>query len=143
MNHNLSFNITDPYVGNDYWIAHLSDGSSVFEDKTPNIDSAWQRLFKYIQETDFSIVYLQMVYCDTHVTTPPGQEGYFQSKIYSALMLPENPIEIISHGIGYLKDGNINIQWVYPNQGIADEVRPYIFKENSKEIIFSKKSCKK
>ena len=128
----LSFNSKGSYVSKtERWIASLSNGSTVFEDKTPELPSAWSRLKDYISRNKLTITNLRLEAYGKQITLVPFRDenglpqinGYWQSsKIGSILPIG---VETLWRGIGYLKENIINITWIRQDGVISQEVRVF------------------
>jgi hypothetical protein len=132
----LSFNSKDPYVQADRWIASLSDGSTVFEDKIPGRKSAWFRLADYLKDKNLSITNLRLEAYNQRITlvsSKNGADGYWQaSKIATLLNGP--PTEFCWRGIGYIQNNQVHITWIGQDGSITHEVRS---SENDVGVIFN------
>jgi hypothetical protein len=124
-NMTLAFNTRHPHVCRDSrWIVSLSDGTTVFEDKTPGEPAAWKRLRNYIRANSLKITnvrleaYGQAVTC---VSAKDGAEGYWHMNAIAAI---SGVSETMSRGIGYVKDGDIHIVWLKDNGEAVPEIRP-------------------
>lgn len=133
----LAFSSKHPHVQQNRWIASLSDGSTVFEDKTPGLKSAWIRLSDYLRSNNLAITNLRLECYGQRITLIPAREGidgYWQSsKICSMLNGPV--VEFYWRGVGYIKDGMIHITWVGQDGSITQETRAA---ENDAGNIFAK-----
>lgn len=129
----LAFNSRHPYVKKDSrWIASLSDGTTVFEDHTPDCDrSAWRRLQDYVRQHGLKITNLRLEAYGCFVkllpykdeTGRPQIEGYWQSSRIGALFGQNVRSEYNWRGIGFVKDGEVNIVWINHQGSITQEVR--------------------
>jgi hypothetical protein len=63
-------------VSKDRWIASLSNGETIFEDKFKNTLSAWKRLGTYVKENKLAITNMRLQIGGRHVELPSHQEGY-------------------------------------------------------------------
>jgi hypothetical protein len=130
----LAFNSRSPHVqkGN-RWIASLSDGTTVFEDKTPGLESAWSRLNKYVKLHKLDITNLRLEAFGRFVNllsyrTDDGRvqiDGYWQSSCIGAFFGAYTD-EINWRGIGYVKDAQVNIIWINDRGVITHEVRAFV-----------------
>jgi hypothetical protein len=137
--HPLAFSTKHPYVPNtkDYrqsrWIASLSDGSTVFEDRTPNIKSAWRRLREYVEYQGLKVTGLRLEAYGRQINLVPYRDGagnpqlngYWHSKRMNALLTSGGVIEGQEVGIGFLKAGELVITWVSEDGSVRQEVRDY------------------
>ncbi len=146
----LAFNSKHPYVPNPSkdpgatrWIASLSDGSTVFEDRTPNEMSAWIRLSNYIKLHRLKITNLRLEAYGKRVVLIPHKStdniaqlnGYWHSRRINSLLDGSGVKEYYDCGIGYLKAFEVFITWVSQDGTIRHEIRPY--KPNDKAIIIN------
>lgn len=137
----IAFSSKHPYVPNpnsdpqsSRWIASLSDGTTVFEDVTPGMVSAWVRLKEYVNVHKLKITNLRLEAYGHRVTLVPYKDefgcaqinGYWHSKQIGALMNGAGISEQQSRGIGYVKADVIYITWIDESGNIRQEVRPYI-----------------
>ncbi len=137
----LAFSSKHPYVPNlknnplGYrWIASLSDGTTVFEDLTPNELSAWQRLAAYVKLHGLKITNLRLEAYGRRVILVPYKDtngqpqlnGYWHSKRMDALLCDGGVFEGKACGIGYLKGFDLFITWVAENGVVHHEIRPYV-----------------
>jgi hypothetical protein len=129
----LAFNSQHPHVKKgDRWIASLSDGTTVFEDKTPGLESAWIRLKKYIVLHNLEITNLRLETFGRFVKllsyrTDDGRvqiEGYWQSSRIGAFFGAYTN-EVNWRGIGYIKNNEVNIIWIDDRGSITHEVREF------------------
>lgn len=136
----LAFNSKHPFVPNpskDYnasrWIASLSDGSTVFEDVTPHLPSAWHRLKEYVATHSLKITNLRLEAYGHQILLVPYKgpddvsqiNGYWHSKKIGALVNADSTIEFNWRGIGFVKGQEIHITWVESNGNISHEIKVY------------------
>jgi hypothetical protein len=138
----LSFNASEKFVlKDDKWIATLSDGSTVFEDKIPGEKSAWRRLQEYVKLNNLKIENLRLETYGRRVLLIPYRDvsnnpqinGYWYTNKVNTMFMPGYQLESIWRGIGYVKGKKIYCTWVLPNGEVLYEERKY---DNS-EIIAS------
>jgi len=136
---NLAFNSKHPYVlnpqdpGGYRWIASLSDGTTVFEDITPGVLSAWHRLRQHIELHDLKVTNLRLEAYGRNLTLVPyeGEDGtpqingYWYSKQIQAI-IGGQVLELKSIGIGFVKGKKVFITWVNERGDIRQEERDYI-----------------
>jgi hypothetical protein len=135
---NLSFRADAPYVDANRWIASLSDGTTVFEDRTPNAPSSWIRLQQHVKEHRLRITRLRLQAYGVLVQLPPLRDdhdvvqldGYWHSKRHTAWVDPVIP-QTLDHGVGFIQEGKLHIKWIKENGSIEDEVRAY---DRSKDL---------
>lgn len=71
----------DEFVPSNRWIASLSNGETIFEDKRPNMKSSWERLADYVSENDISITQLRIQFANgSEVKLPANAPGYIHKK---------------------------------------------------------------
>lgn len=122
----LAFRADDPYVQKNRWIATLSNGQTIFEDKMPNEENAWRRLAQYLQQERAVItslrceVYGQNILVHEYDSFSP--EGHWHSK---AIELNSLTGELLSYGVGYIRDRKVHITWIHENGSTEEEVRDY------------------
>ncbi len=129
---NLSFRADCLGVETDRWIASLSDGTTVFEDRIPNMPSAWIRLQQHCRNNALNITRLRLQAYGVLVQLPPWKnkegmpelDGYWHSKQITAFLDPSYP-QSLAYGIGFIKGNLIHIKWIKENGIIEDEVRGY------------------
>ena len=136
----LAFSSKHPYVPNpkkdpnaSRWIASLSDGSTVFEDVTPNERSAWLRLRDYIEVHKLKVTNLRLEAYNRRILLVPYRDdedrpqinGYWHSKQMNALLHEGGVTESQARGIGILKGLELWITWVHEDGTTRQEVRPY------------------
>ena len=79
MNYYLSKS-ADEFVPPNRWIASLSNGETIFEDKRP-IEATWVRLTQYVKDKGLSITGFRIQFANgLEVKMPSGQQGYIQKK---------------------------------------------------------------
>jgi len=147
---NLAFSSKHPFVPNPAkdstvtrWIASLSDGTTVFEDVTPQEISSWLRLREYVRLHGLKITNLRLEAYGRRVLLVPYRDaedcpqinGYWHSKKMHALMTASGIIEGRECGIGYVKAREIIITWVNQDGTVRQEIRPY--KENDLATIIN------
>lgn len=130
----LAFSSKNPFVPTPEqgrWIASLSDGTTVFEDKTPGEPSAWSRLRKYLELHNLKITNLRLeAYGRRAYILPykdengvPQINGYWQATSLTAWLNVAAP-EFYRRGIGYVKYKTIYIAWIDQNGNHSIEERP-------------------
>ena len=136
----LAFSSKHPHVPNpssnpsaSRWIASLSDGTTVFEDLTPGVKSAWARLRDYIEVHKLKVTNLRLEAYGRNVMLVPYKDaegnaqvnGYWHSKQINALLHASGVTETECRGIGILKGKEIWITWVQEQGTTRQEVRSY------------------
>lgn len=136
----LAFNSKHPWVPNpkedltaSRWVASLSDGSTVFEDQTPQERSAWLRLVDYVELHSLKVTNLRLEAYGRVVNLIPYRDGdgnpqhngYFHSKRISALLSSGGVRELQSRGVGILKNKEIWVTWVTEDGTVKHEIRDY------------------
>jgi len=130
----LAFSSKNPFVPTPEqgrWIASLSDGTTVFEDKMPGEVSAWRRLQKYIELHNLKITNLRLEAYGRRVFILPYKDdagtpqinGYWQASRVGAFLNINHP-QIFWRGIGYVKYKTIYIAWVDQFGNHSIEERP-------------------
>lgn len=134
---NLAFSASDPFVPKDRWIATLSDGRTVFQDKTPHKPSAWRRLQRLIHGSELRITSLRLQASGQNINMPSPEEvdGYWQASRIRKIVAPGVTSENIDHGIGYVKDGFTYITWIGADGSMTSETRPYDPQEDLAGIL--------
>lgn len=135
---NLAFRADSPYVEANRWIASLSDGTTVFEDRTPNIASSWIRLQEHVKANRLRITRLRLQAHGVLVQLPPLRDdhdniqldGYWHSKRHTAWLDPNLP-QTLDMGVGYIQDGRLYIKWITEKGSVEEEVRVY---DRSKDL---------
>ena len=145
----LAFSSKSPFVPNpsknhqcSRWIASLSDGTTIFEDVTPNIRSAWLRLRDHVETHKLKLTNLRLeAYGRSIVLIPyksedkiPQINGYFYSKRMTAILNSGPGIQFQDVGIGFIKGKEVFITWVRTDGSVFQEVREYK-KDNQACII--------
>lgn len=129
---NLSFRADGNCVESNRWIASLSNGTTVFEDRIPNIPSAWIRLQEYLKSEKLYITRLRLQAYGLLVQLPPLRsedgliqlDGYWHSKQITAFLDPNLP-QTLDYGIGFIKGDFLYIKWIRQNGSVEDEIRGY------------------
>jgi hypothetical protein len=130
----LAFSSKDPFVptvDQGRWIASLSNGSTVFEDKTPGIKSAWLRLRDYVNLHGLKVTNLRLEAFGRRVNLVPYRgesgeaqlNGYFQASRMSKFLNTTIP-PTLWRGVGWVKGLDIHICWVDHKGEVSMEVRP-------------------
>lgn len=141
--HKLSFNSKDLYVPkiqDGRWVASLSDGTTVFENRIPNEISAWRRLKKYISDQKLKITNLRLEAFERTVVLIPYYDdnknaqlnGYWQASKEDRWLNANLPSRFY-RGIGYVKAHNIYIAWICDNGQISLEERP-VYRKNKEDV---------
>lgn len=129
----LVFSSKHPYVDKtNRWIASLSDGSTVFEDRTPKSVSAWNRLTSYLKLHGLKLTNLRLESYGRVIKLVPYKDtegnaqlnGYWQASRIARLASDSYNSEALWHGIGYIKYKTIHITWVSQDGVITQEERP-------------------
>lgn len=115
------------------WIASLSDGTTVFEDVTPNEVSAWLRLRDYVTLHSLKVTNLRLEAYGRRVLLVPYKDGegspqingYWHSKRMHALLTNAGVFEGKDCGVGYIKGREVIITWVHEDGTVQQEIRPY------------------
>lgn len=63
-------------VHKDRWIASLSNGETIFEDKMKGVLSTWKRLGIYVKENKLAVTNMRLQIGGRHVELPSHREGY-------------------------------------------------------------------
>lgn len=130
----LAFNSRHPYVpsaSQGRWIASLSDGSTVFQDRMPGVKSAWRRLHEYVELHKLKVTNLRLeAYGRLVHTIPyldnekrPQLNGYWQIERMGSFLNADHP-NVHWRGIGYVKGHIIYVTWVDDHGGVYMETRP-------------------
>lgn len=123
-----AFSSKHPYVRkNDRWIASVNDGSTIFEDKTPGLPSAWRRLAKFLENKKVHITNLRLEFAGKSVSLLPSDQvdGYWWSTKEELLVGLGVNYTAGWVGIGQVKADFINIIWIRHDGFIQEEIRPY------------------
>jgi hypothetical protein len=130
----LAFNVKHPYVSKDRWIASLSNGQTVFEDRTPGAPNAWKRLREYVCENNLQITQLRLQAFGKHSQCMPYKDeagkpqlnGYwYMEKAERFLMFGGGPVPTkMAKGIGYVQDGVLYICWIHEDGIMTHTKRP-------------------
>jgi len=98
--YNLSTKV-DSTVPNERWVASLSNGLTIYEDKKKNLPSSWARLAAYCKDVKTYLTNLRLQIAGTEVKLPAGQQGYLQKNVAWSTMTSGG----IRKCIGYVQDG--------------------------------------
>jgi hypothetical protein len=123
------------------WIASLSDGSTVFEDITPGIPSAWHRLREYITTHSLALTNLRLEAFGHNILLMSYKaedgtvqlNGYFYSKRQHILTGASLQAQWREVGIGFLRNNEIYITWISEKGDIRQEIRSH--KEGNLAVI--------
>jgi len=142
----LAFTSKSPYVPSveqGRWIASLSDGQTIFEDKTPGERSAWVRLREHLEVHKLKITSLRLeAYGRRAITIPYRNEdgekqvnGFWQSSRIGAFLNSNMP-QLAWRGIGYIRHRRIYITWIAADGSISQEERDLFQEEvdNGKKV---------
>ena len=136
----LAFSSKHPFVPNPKkdpdatrWIASLSDGTTVFEDVTPNTPTAWRRLSVYVELHGHKLTNLRLEAYGRSIVLVPYKSsdgiaqinGYWQSHKVSTFLNASGTVSRYSCGIGYVKGKEVVITWVDHVGNVSQEIRPY------------------
>jgi hypothetical protein len=73
MHDEFAFSSKHPHVPKtERWLVSLSDGRTVFQDKTPGENSAWSRLKEWVTSTDLHITNVRLEAYGRKVVSLPG-----------------------------------------------------------------------
>jgi hypothetical protein len=125
-----AFSSKHPFVQKgDRWIASINDGSTVFEDKTPGMRTAWRRLAKFLENKKLYITNLRLEFAGKSVSLLPAEnvDGYWWSTKEELLVGLNQQVYNTAGwvGIGQVKKDLLNIIWVRHDGFVKEEVRPY------------------
>ena len=124
----------DKFVPKNRWIASLSNGETIFEDKRPDIGSAWERLAQYVKEENLSITKLRLQLGPLEVPLPDHQEGYIQIKKFWSTGAESD----LSYKVGYVQGDLALIHEVSANgfsrtyRGVPDPGAPITIYKSEK-----------
>jgi hypothetical protein len=125
----FAFSTDHPFVKKgDRWIVSLSDGTTIFEDKTPGQSSAWLRLSKYLIDRGLMITNLRLEYAGCSISSTPYRDENQESQLegywhMNKLGSTDRGSEYVWRGIGYVKNEHIHITWVRHDGVQSNEVR--------------------
>lgn len=109
----------DEFVPKERWVASLSNGETIYEDRRPHLEPAWERLGKYCRENNLWLTNLRLHIRDTEIKMPAGMDGYIQKKV--AWVTPS--IGGVRLCVGYVNDGMVLLQEVC-STGDSRRIRP-------------------
>ncbi len=128
-----AFHANAPHVHKmDRWIASLSDGSTIFEDKVPGNKSAWLRMKDFLSEKSLFITGLRIEYGGRFINLPVAKDengnfvidGYWHGNKICAMVLQGGDVdERFKKGIGYVKENKIFVSWVSDDGTIEYEIK--------------------
>jgi hypothetical protein len=82
----VSFN-KNGHTPSSYWVASISNGKTVFQDRIAGIPNAWRRLAIYLKDNDAYITSIRYYMNNgTIIQLPSGQEGYYYTEIFRAFL---------------------------------------------------------
>lgn len=133
MNHEFAFSAKHPHVPRtERWLASISDGRTIFQDRTPGKLSAWKRLQETVSETDLYLTNVRLEAYGQKIISVPYRhpetgeaqvDGYWFSCKKSLLAHPTHGGEFDFIGLGFIRNGEIYITWVRQDGHILHEVR--------------------
>ncbi len=100
-------------VGKNKWIASLSNGETIFEDKIKSLPPTWERLGFYVKKHGLAITNLRLQIGELQVELPANQPGYIQKKRVEST----GSWSKFSLCIGYAQGGKAMIHQVDSNRG--------------------------
>jgi hypothetical protein len=124
----LTFEKTE-LVPDIHWVASLSDGTLVYQDKNPD-RSCWAELKKHVKENNLKIMNLMVekqkpiIKCLPFLDKNLNKQtrGYwFSQKAMS--MIGAAGQNSVWFGVGYVIEDKIYISWLLPNGNINHEIR--------------------
>lgn len=83
------------------WIASLSNGETIFEDRIPGQSAAWKRLGEYVKKNNLAITKVRVDINELRVDLPSHKDGYIQKKKIASLGANMSK----SVCIGYVENG--------------------------------------
>lgn len=96
----------------DFWIASVSDGATIEEQWLEGELSPWQRVMLYCTKRNEYLTGLRMHFDSRAYPMPANAQGYWQAQaMYGIQGLATDSELHIQRGIGYVKDGIVNIAW--------------------------------
>ena len=96
-------------MGQDAWIANLSNGTTVVEHWLPDDLSPWIRLMDWCKQSDLYLTNLRLTVCSRTIALRPRASGYWQMHQCAYLFSVEDVP--ISRGIGFVESGRVKIIW--------------------------------
>ncbi len=115
-----------PSYSRNYWVAFLSNGQQVYEDRRPNEESPWLRLKKYVKKHNLKINKVNLHAYGLTVSTPLNPEGVFYARKAHHLTHPELGLKDWTDiGVGHVENGKITIMWATEEKKLKPEVRDY------------------
>lgn len=100
-----------PMVPSDRWTAVLSNKEVVYEDRLPNVPTAWERLAAYCDVNDLHIVGLSANVGGCEVVLPDEQDAYVQYKKVQST----GSWSAVSMCIGFVQEGQAKIYMFAPD----------------------------
>lgn len=123
---NFAFNSDAKNIPENYWIASLSDGRTVFETQNDSGQiSSWLALKEFVEEHDLKITSLRLYAYGDFVSLPSHQEAYWQASRVTTIVSPTGVYSTMERGIGYLKGDNIEIVWRSEYYATTSETRKF------------------
>lgn len=118
------------YVPEVRWVASLSNGETIFEDRMPDLKPAWSRLAEYVEYNDLSITNLRAQFGPGkgEIKLPAGAEGYIQKK-KAWFSSAGSGDELL--GIGYIQGNLCLINYAgasgdsFTERGVPDPGEPF------------------
>ncbi len=140
MSEEFAFTSKHPHVPKtERWLVSLSDGRTLFQDRTPHKTSAWSRLKDWVSSTDIyvtnvrleaygrKIVLIPFKHAETH---EKQVQGYWHANKMARITHPSLNTEVHFVGIGYIQNDMIHITWVRDDGHEIKEIRP-LYKKTS------------
>jgi len=109
----------DRYVPKERWIASLSNGETIYDDRRSWCVPAWQRLAEYCYSGGLSITGLRVQIAGTEIKLPSGMDGYIQKKKAWAT-IEESGIKLC---FGYVTNG-LSLIHEIDSSGDSRTIRP-------------------
>lgn len=133
----LATKASDPFVPEHHWIATLSDGRTIYENRIPGEISGWRKLQKLVENSDIRITSLRLQAYGSLINMPKPEivSGYWQVSRITKSVSPSGTIEKTQRGIGYIRDDVIDITWVDADGNVDREARTYDLKKDLAGIL--------
>lgn len=107
------------YVPDCRWVVSLSNGETIFEDRTPNLEPAWERLANYVKQNDLAITKMRVQLGPLEVSLPAHAFGYVQKKKVAATSSWSKEYYCIGH---VEKNGKALIHYIASDRSSRSEI---------------------
>ena len=109
------------HVPDSRWVVSLSNGETIFEDRTPHLEPAWARLADYVKQNKLAITKMRVQLGPLEVSLPSHAFGYVQKKKVAATSAWSKEYYCVGH---VERNGMSLIHYIASDRSSTSEIEP-------------------